>query len=265
MARHGRDGHATLNPCLCLRASSNLTKRYGGVAALSGASFELLDGEVHALVGENGAGKSTLCRIMCGITAPDEGVMTLSGEPHRPRSRREAEERGVRMVMQELNLLPTLTVAENIFIDSMPSRLGVIDYRAMNAAAQDAIAAVGLNAVRADQLVGSLGVGQQQLVEIAAALSRKCRVLVLDEPTAALTAPEIELLFTQIRRLKAAGVGIIYVSHRMEEIRAITDRITVLRDGKWIATHPTSEITHEQTVKLMVGRDLSEVFGRVRG
>jgi ribose transport system ATP-binding protein len=247
---------------MSLLTAANLTKRYSGVAALSQAQFELRRGEVHALVGENGAGKSTLCRILCGITQADEGTMTLAGQPHAPRTRREAEHAGVRMVMQELNLLPTLTVAENIFIDSMPRRLGVVRYRKMNDAAQRAIDGVGLTNVRPNQLVASLGVGQQQLVEIAAALSRKCQVLVLDEPTAALTAPEIELLFAQIRRLKAAGVGIIYVSHRMEEIRAMADRITVLRDGQWIATRNTSEITHEETVRLMVGRDLSQTVVR---
>src|SRR5437867_7066334 len=158
---------------MSLLSASNLTKRYGGVAALAEASFELLPGEVHALVGENGAGNSALCRILCGITQPDGGEIALRGKPHAPRSRREAEESGVRMVMQELNLLPTLTVAENIFIDCMPRkwgarRCGVIDYRAMNAAAQSAIDAVGLQHIRPDQLVASLGVGQQQLVEIAA-------------------------------------------------------------------------------------------------
>ncbi len=183
----------------------------------------------------------------------------LRGEPFAPKSRKEAEEAGVRMVMQELNLLPTLTVAENIYIDALPRTLGVINYGKLNAAAQRAIDTVGLQDVRPGQLVSTLGVGQQQLVEIAAALAKKCDVLVLDEPTAALTLPEIELLFKQIRRLKAAGVGIIYVSHRMEEIRAITDRITVLRDGKWVATRPTAEMSHEETVKLMVGRDLSEM------
>jgi ribose transport system ATP-binding protein len=245
-----------------LLTANNLTKRYSGVPALSQAQFDLRSGEVHALVGENGAGKSTLCRILCGITQPDEGTMTLAGKPHAPRTRREAEHAGVRMVMQELNLLPTLTVAENIFIDSMPRRLGVVRYRKMNDATQRAIDAVGLTNVRPNQLVAALGVGQQQLVEIAAALSRKCQVLVLDEPTAALTAPEIELLFAQIRKLKSAGVGIIYVSHRMEEIRDISDRITVLRDGKWIATRKTSEITHEETVRLMVGRDISQTVAR---
>ena len=199
------------------------------------------------------------CAGFCAELRARRGEDGGCGDAFAPGSRKEAEHAGVRMVMQELNLLPTLTVAENIFIDSMPRRMGIIDYRTMNAAAKRAIDAVGLQNVEPDQLISSLGVGQQQLVEIAAALSRKCDVLVLDEPTAALTAPEIELLFAQIRRLKTAGVGIIYVSHRMEEIRAITDRITVLRDGQWVATRDTAQMSHEETVRLMVGRDLSEM------
>jgi ribose transport system ATP-binding protein len=162
------------------------------------------------------------------------------------------------MVMQELNLLPTLTVAENIYIDSMPRRLGVINYRKMNADASRAVESLGLRNIQPNRLISSLGVGQAQLVEIAAALAKRCDVLFLDEPTAALTSPEIALLFTQIRRLQKAGVAILYVSHRMEEIRALADRITILRDGRHIATRPISEISHDETVRLMVGRDLSQ-------
>ncbi len=241
---------------MTLLTAGNLTKSYGGVRVLNDAQFHLEPGEVHALVGENGAGKSTLCRILCGITAADSGAMKLDGRAYGPRTRRQAEHAGVRIVVQELNLLPTLSVAENIFIESMPHRLGIINVREMKDRAQAALRKVGLHNIRPDQLVSTLGVGQRQLVEIAAALSHECRVLVLDEPTAALTGPEIELLFEQIRRLKSAGVGIVYVSHRMEEIRTIADGITVLRDGKWVATRCTAEMSHDETVRLMVGRDL---------
>ena len=237
---------------------SNLGKSYDGPAVLGGVNIVFQPGEVHALVGENGAGKSTLCRIAAGIIAPTTGDMQLNGQSYQPRSRRDAEHAGVRMVMQELNLLPTLTIAENIFLDAMPRRFGIIDYRTMNAAAASALAAVGLHDIAPDRLVGSLGVGQSQLVEIAAALSEQCRVLILDEPTAALTAPEIALLFERIRRLKSTGVAIVYVSHRMEEIRAIADRITVLRDGKHVATEPTAQLSDADIVRLMVGRELGQ-------
>jgi ribose transport system ATP-binding protein len=245
-------------------SATNIGKSYGGVSVLRGVDFELRAGEVHALVGENGAGKSTLCRILCGITSSDAGTMRLRDRPYLPRTRREAECAGVRMVMQELNLLPTLTVAENIFLDRMPHRLGMIRYRKMNTGAAEALERVGLRGIASSQHLATLGVGQCQLVEIAAALSRPCDVLVLDEPTAALTAPEIALLMVQIRKLKSAGVGILYVSHRMEEIRAISDRITVLRDGQWIATRQRDQISHDETIRLMVGRDLSSARMRER-
>jgi ribose transport system ATP-binding protein len=243
-----------------LLQSRNLTKSYGGVTALHAVNFDLRQGEIHALVGENGAGKSTLCRILCGIIPAESGDMRLLDESYTPISRRHAQDLGVRMVMQELNLISTLSVAENIFLDALPARLGFIDRRALSDAAASAIASVGLHDVASDQAVQTLGVGQCQLVEIAAALSRQCRVLVLDEPTASLTQPEIELLFTQIRCLKSAGVAIVYVSHRMDEIRAIADRITVLRDGHFIATHDTPSVSHDQLIREMVGRDLPQAF-----
>jgi len=234
-----------------------LGKSYASFA-LAEVSLELRPGEVHALVGENGAGKSTLSKIIAGIVQPDSGTMALGGQPYAPASRKAAEHRGVRMVMQELNLIANLTVAENLFLDQLPRRWGWIQRDVLNRQAREALAQVGLSAIEPDQPVQTLGIGQQQLVEIAAGLSRRCQVLILDEPTAALTDPEIERLFAQIARLKARGVGLIYISHRMEEIRRVADRLTVLRDGRLVATRPAAEVALDEIVRLMVGRDLGE-------
>ena len=237
---------------------TGVDKAFPGVQALRGVDFDLQAGQVHALVGENGAGKSTLTRILAGIETADRGEMTLCGQSYRPRSRKEAEACGVRMVMQELNLIGTLTVAENIFIDRWPSRFGFIDYAALNRAAREVTQRVGLDAIEPSVMVSTLGVGQQQMVEIAAGLSRQCRVLALDEPTAALTESEVERLFEQIARLKQAGVGIIYISHRIEEVLEIADRVTVLRDGQAVATYVADDLGPDDVIRLMVGRDLSQ-------
>jgi len=239
-----------------LLVSTGITKSFPGVQALRQVDFDLCKGEVHALVGENGAGKSTLTRILAGVEIPDEGRMLLAGEPYEPTSRTDAEARGVRMVMQELNLIGNLSVAENIFIERLPNWLGLIDYRKLHDAAREAMAKVGLGEIDPSTPVKSLGVGRQQMVEIAAGLSRRCRVLALDEPTASLTDSEVELLFAQIRRLKADGVGIIYISHRIEEVLNIADRVTVLRDGKIVGTQTAGELSPETVIRMMVGRDL---------
>jgi ribose transport system ATP-binding protein len=236
---------------------SGLFKSYGN-PVLTGIDFDLRPGEVHALVGENGAGKSTLARIIAGVTRPEQGTMRLKGNLFQPGSRKQAEELGVRLVMQELNLIPTLTIAENLFIDRLPRRLGFINYKTMNQAARHAMASMGLGHLDPALPVERLGVGRQQLVEIAAGLSRRCDILILDEPTAALTYTETELLFTQIAKLKAQGSVIVYISHRMEEIQRIADRITVLRDGRMIATLRTQETNLPEIIRLMVGRELDE-------
>jgi len=226
------------------------------VPVLHHVHFDLRAGEVHALVGENGAGKSTLCRIISGRVQSDTGGMHLRGQPFLPGNPRAAENAGVRMVMQELNLIGNLSIAENILLNRLPNRWGWIDYRRLHEEARRVMALVGLEHLEPSRLVNTLGVGQQQLVEIAAALSRRCDVLILDEPTAALTEAETALLFRQIDQLRSAGTGIIYISHRMEEIQRIADRITVLRDGRIVSTHPTSEITIDEIVRRMVGREL---------
>jgi ribose transport system ATP-binding protein len=244
---------------------AGLRKNYN-VPVLRDVSFELRAGEVHALVGSNGAGKSTFARILCGLTERDGGSIQLSGHPYHPKTKREAERAGIVMVLQELNVIGTLSVAENIFLNCLPQRGGFLRFADLQKKARQALARVGMNQFDPAALAGRLGVGHQQLVEIAGALARNCKVLILDEPTAALTAPEIDRLFENIRRLQAEGVGIIYISHRMDEIQQIANRITVLRDGQMIATHSAADVAPAQLIREMAGHDLPErgVTGETR-
>ena len=234
----------------------SINKSFPGVQALSAVDFELMAGEIHALVGENGAGKSTLTRIIAGLEKADSGRMEFDGQQYQPSSRAASEAHGIRIVMQELNLISNLSVAENIFIEKLPHKFGFIDYKKLNLKAIKIMKQVGLENIDPNIPVGMLGVGQQQMIEIAAGLSRRCRILVLDEPTASLTDREIELLFVQINKLKAEGVSIIYISHRIEEVINIADRVTVLRDGKVISTNPTSQLGVNDIINKMVGCDL---------
>jgi ribose transport system ATP-binding protein len=241
-----------------LLVASGISKSFPGVQALSDVDFDLTEGEVHALVGENGAGKSTLTRIIAGVETPDAGQMQLAGQRYQPYSRADAEAHGIRMVMQELHLITNLTVAENIFIEKLPNRFGIIDYSRLNTAASEIMKRVGLADVEPVAPVRSLGIGRQQMVEIAAGISQRCRILALDEPTASLTDKEIGLLFAQIEKLRAGGVGIIYISHRIEEVMRIADRVTILRDGKVIATRATNQLSLDDIIRMMVGRDLEQ-------
>ncbi|MEZ6725913.1 sugar ABC transporter ATP-binding protein [Pseudomonas aeruginosa] len=227
---------------------------------LAEIDLQLFGGEVLALTGENGAGKSTLSKIVGGLERPGAGSLELLGWPYAPGSRREAEALGVRMVMQELNLLPTLSVAENLFLHDLPRRAGWIDRRRLRAAAREAMAQVGLEAIDPDTLVGDLGIGHQQMVEIARNLIGDCRLLILDEPTAMLTAREVDMLFEQVERLRERGVAIVYISHRLEELARISQRIAVLRDGRLVCVEPIERYDADQLVTLMVGRDLGERF-----
>lgn len=240
------------SPLLRIR---HLHKSYA-VPVLIDVDLDLYAGEVHALVGANGAGKSTLARILCGLTDRNSGLLELCGKDYRPRSKGDAEAAGVQMVMQELNLVGTLSIAENLFFNRLPHRFGFINVPELYRETRRALGAVGLEDLDPRLSVSRLGVGKQQLLEIAAALARPCRLLILDEPTAALTDPEIDLLFEHIRRLKKEGVSIIYISHRMEEIRRITDRVTVLRDGQVVETAPTAELSLDRIIQLMVGHDM---------
>jgi len=236
---------------------TRLQKSYN-VPVLVDFSFTLQRGEVHALVGSNGAGKSTFARILSGLTPSDGGDLQLDGRHYNPASKREAEHAGVIMVLQELNLIGTMSIAENIFLNRLPRRGGFLRFAGLHKQARQALQRVGLGDLDPATPAGLLGVGQQQLVEIAGALSQNCRLLILDEPTAALTDPEIEQLFENIRQLQGAGVGIIYISHRMDEIRRIADRITVMRDGRVVATHQAGNVKPAGLVREMVGHDLPE-------
>ncbi len=263
----------TTDALLRFRATG-IGKTYA-VPVLAKVDFECLAGEVHALIGANGAGKSTLAKIICGLVRPDAGTMELDGRPFAPANKREAEAAGVHIVHQELNLIGTLSVAENLFFTRLPRRRGAIDRVRLRRDARDALAQVDLGDLDPDTPVERLGIGVRQQIEIAAALVRDCRLLILDEPTAALADPQVERLFDHIRRLQARGVSIVYVSHRMDELRRIADRVSVLRDGRMVATCPACDLAPDEAIRLMAGRDIAaaktaartpgEVRLRVRG
>ena len=231
---------------------------------LDGVNVELFAGEVLALTGENGAGKSTLSKILCGLEQPTRGGMQLAGQAYAPTSRRDAERQGVRMVMQELGLVPTLTVAENLLMGRLPHRLGWLQRDVLHAAARAQLAKIGLDSIDPATPVSQLGIGQQQMVEIARNLQDDTRILVLDEPTAMLTPRETNYLFEQIAHLTARGVAIIYVSHRLEELRRIADRVAVLRDGRLVDVRPMAGMSEDDLVQRMVGRVVSDLDHRPR-
>lgn len=232
-----------------------ITKVFPGVIALNQIDLDIEQGEVHVLVGENGAGKSCLIKILCGIYQPDAGQMSYLGKPYAPASTHDAIQARIRVVYQELNLLSYLSVAENILFERLPAKAGLVDYPRLYRDAQHMLDEVGLK-VSPKTPVSMLGIAQMQLIEIAKALSGESKVLILDEPTATLTSNEISRLFDIIRRLKQKGVTIIYISHRLQELFEIGDRITVLRNGQKVATRRASEVAISEIVKMMVGREM---------
>jgi ribose transport system ATP-binding protein len=227
-----------------------------GVPVLVDVSLDLVPGEVHAIVGENGAGKSTLARILAGLVRPDHGRMTLRGQPFAPRNSGEAKSLGIAIVHQELSAIATLTVAETLFLDRLPARAGIIGRKRLREEARGVLDRASLGEIHPDRQIGTLGLGHLQLVEIAAALARRCDVLVLDEPTAALNPRESEVLFTQMARLRAAGTALVLITHRLEEVARTADRVSVLRDGRLVVTRAAAELPRDEIVRLMVGRDL---------
>jgi ribose transport system ATP-binding protein len=234
----------------------DIDKAFPGVRALSRARLELLPGEVHALMGENGAGKSTLMKILSGIYARDAGEVRVGGEPVEITSPRQAQDRGIGIIHQELALMHDLTAAQNIFIGREPRRGWLLDEAALNRQAQAIFASMNLK-LDPTVRVETLTIAKQQMIEIAKALSFKSRVLIMDEPTAALNDAEIAELFTIINRLKGEGVGIVYISHKMDEIKRIADRVTVMRDGEYVGTVPAAETPIETIIAMMVGRTLT--------
>jgi ribose transport system ATP-binding protein len=238
---------------------AGISKAFAGVKALDQVGFELRAGEVHAVCGENGAGKSTLMKIMSGVYQPDAGSISIDGQTLVLDSPRVAEARGVVMIHQELNLVPHLSVAENIFLAREPQRGWFIDRKRLRADAQRCLDRLGV-AIDPDVPAHVLPVAQQQMVEIAKALSMNARVVIMDEPTSSLTEAETAQLFKVIDELKRDGVGIVYVSHRLDEMARIVDRVTVLRDGQWISSGAFADTTVDRIVAQMVGRDLDDKF-----
>ncbi|MFA7019150.1 MAG: sugar ABC transporter ATP-binding protein [Sphaerochaetaceae bacterium] len=234
-----------------------LTKRFPGIVALNNINLELLEGEVHILVGENGAGKSTLVKVLSGLYSQDEGYIKFRDVSYAPRDTREAINTGIRVIYQELSLIGTLTVAENIFFEQLPKKRGLLDSSTLNRKAQDLLERVGLD-IAPDRPVRFLGIAQQQQVEIAKALAGKSQLIIMDEPTASLTSKESEKLFAIIKLLREQGKSIVYISHRLKEIFDIGDRVSIMRNGELVDTCDIREVTTEILVKKMVGRTIGK-------
>jgi ribose transport system ATP-binding protein len=241
----------------------HIDKSFPGVKALDDVSFELRLGEVMALLGENGAGKSTLMKILSGVYTRDNGDLTIFGEPVGDLNPKLAKKHGVAIIHQELNMCPHLTVAENIFLGREDVVAGgILNDRDMRRQAADVLGQLQID-IDPDMLVGDLAVSKQQMVEIAKALSSNARILIMDEPTSALTSKEIDDLFILIRQLRAKGHGIVYISHRLEELKHIVDRVTIMRDGKFILQNDFADLTMDQIIGNMVGREINEQFPRI--
>ena len=240
----------------------NIVKNFPGVKALDNVNFELRSGEVMALLGENGAGKSTLMKILSGVYTKDGGTMTIFGNEYESLTPKQAQAAGVAIIHQELNMCRHLSVTENMFLGRERVNGVMLKNSEMEAEAAEILGELKID-LNPRQIVGDLPVSKQQMVEIAKALSIHAKILIMDEPTSSLTAKEIEELFRIIRKLKADGCGIVYISHRLEELQAIVDRVTIMRDGQYITDGDFSSMTMEQIIANMVGREIKEQFPRV--
>ena len=237
-----------------------ISKRYGGVRALQDARLVVEAGRIHAVLGENGAGKSTLIKIMAGVVAPDEGTMLLDGQPVAFASPAAANAAGIVCIFQELSLIPDLSVADNIAISNPPRRFGLIDARAQRRMAEEALARAGAHDIHPLALVKDLSLSRRQMVEIAKALGRQPRILILDEATSALTAADVTTIYGVLRRLRADGLALVYISHRMHEIAELADECTVFCNGRSVASYVAGTKTDNEVVELMIGREYSGVF-----
>ena len=237
-----------------------VSKRYGGVVALADAELAVRAGRIHAVLGENGAGKSTLIKIMSGVVQPDGGTMTMDGRAVAFASPAAASDAGIVCVFQELSLIPDLSVADNIVIRRPPTRLGMIDRRAQRRLAEEALARAGAADIHPLALVKDLPLSRRQMVEIAKALAQRPRILILDEATSALTAADVEKVFGVLKRLRSEGLALVYISHRMHEIRELADECTVFRNGRNVATYAAGTRSDQEVVEMMIGREYSHVF-----
>lgn len=247
----------------CLVKMEKITKKFSGVTALKDVDFSLFAGEVHVLLGENGAGKSTLMKILCGVYEPTEGSITVGENTFSKLSPKEAASHGIGIIYQELSVINDLSIAENIFVGKLPTKkvfgMEVIDTDYMKKVTIDLLERVGLKR-NPMELVGELSISEKQQVEIAKALASDAKVLIMDEPTSSLTDAEIEKMFKIIRQLKSEGVGIVYISHKLKEIKIIGDRITILKDGKYVATRELVTTETKELITLMVGRELQSKY-----
>ncbi|MDL2406103.1 sugar ABC transporter ATP-binding protein [Rhizobium calliandrae] len=237
-----------------------ISKRYGGVVALREADIAIRPGAIHAVLGENGAGKSTLIKIMAGVVAADEGRMLLDGKEVSFATPAAANSAGIVCVFQELSLIPDLSVADNIVISNPPLRFGMIDRRRQRLIAEEALARAGASDIHPSSLVKDLPLSRRQMVEIAKALARKPKIMILDEATSALTQPDVEKVFSVLKRLRSEGMALIYISHRMHEIAQLADECTVFRNGRSIESYPAGTKSDQQVVELMIGREYTSVF-----
>lgn len=241
-----------------------ISKSFPGVKALEDVHFDLQPGEVHALLGENGAGKSTLIKIVSGVYRPDSGTIRVADKEVIFNNPRESQQRGIATIYQELSLYPELTVAENIFIGHAPrNRFRMIDWGAMEHRSREILASLEIHDLDVTRKIGGLTVGNRQRVEIAKALSQDAKILIMDEPTASLSEADVQRLFEIVGLLRERGVGIIYISHRMEEVFKLADRVTVLRDGHYVDTRKVADVTEPQLIQMMVGRTIDQLFPKL--